>query len=303
MATINTIHDLFQLLRDNPEWADELRRLVLTTELIDLPRKFEEFAEETRTHSASSDAAFNEFVNETFQEFVEETRAHSASSDAAFNEFVNETFQEFVEETRAHSASSDAAFNEFVNETFNDFVEESRTRQDAAGRRFNDFVNETHAHNSATDATIKVIQDDIGELKGSNAMNTVLARPDLIVFALSEDLLIEKILTAQDIGAMIRSRQGVVPQDARMSFVQADLLIHAKDSDGEDHYIAAEVSYTVGSSDVDRAIRNAKFLGELTDKEAHAIVVGSEINGTAAMIIEREGVPWYQLRRRDTRPR
>ena len=29
-------------------------------------------------------------------------------------------------------------------------------------------------------------------------MNTVLARPDLIVFTLSEDLLIEKILTAQD---------------------------------------------------------------------------------------------------------
>ena len=60
MATINTIHDLFQLLRDNPEWADELRRLVLTTELIDLPRKFEEFAQETRARSDASGATFNE---------------------------------------------------------------------------------------------------------------------------------------------------------------------------------------------------------------------------------------------------
>ena len=71
----------------------------------------------------------------------------------------------------------------------------------------------------------------------------------------------------------------------------------------EDHYIAAEVSYTVGSNDIDRAIRNAEFLRRLTDKESHAVVVGSDINGTALMIVEREGVTWYQLRRRDTRPR
>ena len=88
-----------------------------------------------------------------------------------------------------------------------------------------------------------------------------------------------------------------------MSFIEADLVIHAKDGMGEDHYIAAEVSYTVGSNDVDRAIRNAEFLEKLTDKESHAMVVGNEINGMAGMIIEREGIPWYQLRRRDTRPR
>lgn len=239
MATINTIHDLFQLLRDNPEWADELRTLVLTTELIDLPRKFDELVEETRAHKKS----------------------------------------------------------------FDDFVEESRTRQDTAERRFNDFVEETREHNAATDATIKTIQDDVGELKGSNAINAALRNPDLIVFALSEDLLIEKILTAQDIAAMLRSRPRVVPQDARMSFIEADLIIHAKDLSGEDHYIAVEVSYTVGSSDVDRAIRNAQFLSGLTNKESHAMVVGNDINGTASMIVEREGVVWYQLRRRDTRPR
>ncbi len=291
MATINTIHDLFQLLRDNPEWADELRRLILTTELIDLPRKFDEF------------------VNGTFEEFVEETRAHKTA------------FDDFVEESRTRQDAADRRFNDFVEEsrtrqdaadrTFNQFVEETRARQDAADRRFNDFVNvtfngfvaETRAHNDATDATIKTILDDIGELKGSNAINAALRSPDLIVFALSEYLLIEKVLTAQDIGAMLRARPGIVPQEARMSFVEADLLIHVKDGEGEDRYIAAEVSYTVGSNDVDRAIRNAEFLRRLTDKESHAVVVGNDINGMASMIIEREGVTWYQLRRRDTRPR
>lgn len=242
MATINTIHDLFQLLRDNPEWADELRTLILTTELIDLPRKFDEFVEETRTHNAKTDAAISE-----------------------------------LQETQKETQSAVKELQEAQKETQGDV----KGLQDA----------------------VKELQDDVGELKGSEAINAALRNPGLIVFALSEDLLIEKILTAQDIAAMLRSRPGVVPQDARMSFIEADLMIHAKDLAGEDHYIAAEVSYTVGSSDVDRAIRNAEFLSGLTDKEAHAIVVGNDINGTAQMIIEREGVVWYQLRRRDTRPR
>lgn len=268
MATINTIHDLFQLLRDNPEWADELRTLILTTELIDLPRKFDALIEETRAHKTS------------FDDFVEETRTRQDAADRRFNDFVNVTFNDFVEETREHNTATDAAISEL-----------------------RDAQKETQNTVSDLQATVKVIQDDVGELKGSNAINAALRSPDLLVFALSEDLFIEKVLTAQDIGAMLRAKPGIVPQDARMSFVEADLMIHAKDSEGEDHYIAAEVSYTVGSNDVDRAIRNAEFLGRLTDKESHAVVVGNDINGTASMIVEREGVTWYQLRRRDTRPR
>ncbi len=242
MATINTIHDLFQLLRDNPEWADELRTLILTTELIDLPRKFDEFVEETRTHNAKTDAAISE-------------------------------------------------------------LQETQKETQSAVKELQEAQKETQGDVKGLQEAVKGLQDDVGELKGSEAINAALRNPGLIVFALSEELLVEKILTAQDIAAMLRSRPGVVPQDARMSFIEADLMIHAKDLAGEDHYIAAEVSYTVGSSDVDRAIRNAELLSRLTDKDSHAIVVGNDINGTAQMIVEREGVVWYQLRRRDTRPR
>ena len=256
MATINTIHDLFQLLRDNPEWADELRTLILTTELIDLPRKFGEFVEETRAHNAKTDAAISE---------LQETQKETQSA---------------VKE-----------------------LQETQKETQSAVKELQEAQKETQGDVKGLQEAVKGLQDDVGELKGSEAINAALRNPGLIVFALSEELLVEKILTAQDIAAMLRSRPGVVPQDARMSFIEADLMIHAKDLAGEDHYIAAEVSYTVGSSDVDRAIRNAEFLSGLTDKEAHAIVVGNDINGTAQMIVEREGVVWYQLRRRDTRPR
>ena len=37
MTTINTIEDLARILRDQPTWAEALRALLLTQELLDLP--------------------------------------------------------------------------------------------------------------------------------------------------------------------------------------------------------------------------------------------------------------------------
>ena len=249
MATINTIHDLFQLLRENPEWAAELRTLILTTELIDLPRKFAEFAEETRAHNAATDVAISEL-----RESQKETQSD------------------------VKGLQSDV--------------------KDLKGA-----VGELQSTVGELQGTVKVLQDDVGELKGSNAIAAALRNPEMIVFAISEDLRREAVLTSQDLIDMLRSKPDVVPQEDKMSFLEADLVVRAKDGSDEDHYITAEVSYTVGSNDVDRTIRNAGFLRELTGKQSHAVVVGNEINGTAAMIIEGEGIPWYQLRRRDTRPR
>ena len=40
MTTINTIEDLARILREQPTWAEALRALLLTQELLDLPAQF-----------------------------------------------------------------------------------------------------------------------------------------------------------------------------------------------------------------------------------------------------------------------
>jgi hypothetical protein len=40
---ISNFADLMQALRENPEWLEELRRMLLTQELLELPKKFENF--------------------------------------------------------------------------------------------------------------------------------------------------------------------------------------------------------------------------------------------------------------------
>ena len=44
MATINTIHDLIRLLRENEEWRNAVRRELLMEELLELPQRFAEYA-------------------------------------------------------------------------------------------------------------------------------------------------------------------------------------------------------------------------------------------------------------------
>ncbi len=43
---IETIQDLIRILRDQPEWKEELRRLILTEEILALPAAFERFRHE-----------------------------------------------------------------------------------------------------------------------------------------------------------------------------------------------------------------------------------------------------------------
>ena len=43
MTTINTIEDLARILREQPTWAEALRALLLTQDLLDLPAQLESF--------------------------------------------------------------------------------------------------------------------------------------------------------------------------------------------------------------------------------------------------------------------
>lgn len=60
--TINTIEDLARILREQPTWAEALRSLVLSEDLLDLPARFDRFVQEMGE------------LRETLQEFIGEQR-------------------------------------------------------------------------------------------------------------------------------------------------------------------------------------------------------------------------------------
>ncbi|MEJ5166981.1 MAG: hypothetical protein WHV67_08140, partial [Thermoanaerobaculia bacterium] len=43
---IKTFHDIVRILRENPEWMEEMRRLILTDEIMNFPKEFDKFKDE-----------------------------------------------------------------------------------------------------------------------------------------------------------------------------------------------------------------------------------------------------------------
>ena len=78
MTTINTIEDLARILRDQPTWAEALRALLLTQDLLELPGRFDRFVQAQQEFNSAQREA-----NEAQQEF------NSAQREA------NEAQQEF----------------------------------------------------------------------------------------------------------------------------------------------------------------------------------------------------------------
>jgi hypothetical protein len=63
MTTINDISDLVRILRENPDWAEAVRSVLLTQELLSFPERFNEFVELTREN--------NELVNRRLERLEE----------------------------------------------------------------------------------------------------------------------------------------------------------------------------------------------------------------------------------------
>ena len=59
MTPINTIEDLARILREQPTWADALRALLLTKELLDLPGRFDRFVDTQQETNRLTDRRLN----------------------------------------------------------------------------------------------------------------------------------------------------------------------------------------------------------------------------------------------------
>ena len=69
MTTLNTIEDLARILKEQPTWAEALRALILSGDLLELPARLEGFIEEQRQYNDEQREAIGEL-----QQFNEEQR-------------------------------------------------------------------------------------------------------------------------------------------------------------------------------------------------------------------------------------
>ena len=274
MTTINTQEDFLRALRENPEWREAVRALILGEEHLHLPQSLQELAETVNRFVASQEQ-FNEEqrqVNQQLHEGVEELRKF-AEDQRQFNEDqrqFNDEQRQFNEEQRQ------------INQQLGEGVEELR--------QFNE---EQRQINRNTVARFDRMEGDISTLKGNYALDRAIDRADVIAVELH--LQYVRNMTNPEltqIALAASGGQGLVG-DWR-SFREADLVIVAS-ADGETNYLAVEVSYTAGQEDTRRAIRNARILEEQTGQPARAVIASNRNTREVQAVIDSGQVYWHSL--------
>ena len=321
MTTINTVEEIIQALDSNPALLEALRSRLLTRETLELPQRLDRFIEATHRIIETTDRRLTALeqgqaeLTATLQRFIESTDRRLEFTDrrlAALEQGQAElaaTLRQFIESTdrrlttleegqiRLEEGQAELAA------TLQRFIESTDRRLEAIEKEHNEFhrvQTGMYADMSDIKANQSRMSDDMAIIRGLQAREVAAKRTRFAIakmgfvrtHVLTPDELIHIIANADTSG---------ISQDDLHSFDEADVIIRATDPQGADSYVPVEVSFTVRTSDITRAARNADYLTRFTGLPARPAVAGIRIHHRAQQIIESGdtlfvGVPERLLR-------
>ena len=145
----------------------------------------------------------------------------------------------------------------------------------------------------ATKSEVEQLRIDIGPLKAAHVRNEAITEAPLIAqdmgFRLARILELQEKIELSD----GKDLSGISRGDLR-SFYRADLVMQVTDPQGQESYIAVEMSYTADERDTTRAARNAEYLERFTGRPAKAAIAGLRRDRRIEDIDPGE-VFWYEL--------
>ena len=265
MATINTLQDLNQALHDNPEWREELRRTLLSAELLALPDTQASLAAEVREFVAATNRRF-----EIIERDIVEIRKD-----------IVEIRKDIVE--------------------IREFMDATNQRFDSVDQSIDELRGDVRAIHRITQRQ----QSDFQNFRGQFAENTARKKAPSITMAVGQAigkrLLNKRVLTQSDLSHFTRSSDiSHIPYNHIISFQEADLIIEAYNlqDNSDDCYIAVEASYTCGQDDADRALRHAAILRGFTGKPVYPVVSGVRIHDAIKDAVNGGGedsILWHKI--------
>ena len=275
MATFNTINELIEVLDSNPAWLEELRARILTRELLELPARLAQYAENTDRRLAA----------------LEEAQANTDRRLAALEEGQAEfraTFERYAENTDRRLAALEEGQAEF-REAINQLIT-SNTRLEGVVTRL--------------EGVVRRQSNDVGFLRGAFAYHAVTRSLNMAIWNMTSGDL-DAVLTERELLGMVRNSGATdLPQNEVPSFVNADIIARVVHPNAEDaSYVAIEVSYTVQDKDVRRAVRNAEYLTRFTGLSAQPAVAGVQLDDWAREDVDSGAVLWHQISELDLRVR
>ena len=276
--TVEDFRDLTRLLEAKPEWRSQIRRLVLSDEFGELPEDLAALRLATERRFDKVSRAQAQFAEDLAA--LRQTQAQFAEDLAA----LRQTQAQFTEDLAALRRDTERRFQEVAGQI--GVLTES---QEQVVKQLAEL----------TRATLGLV-DDVGRLKGSDLERRYRER----AFAhFGSFIRRARVLTDDELADMLETgvADGLITEAEADEVTWADVVVRGRRRDtGDDACLVVKVSWGVGPSDIDRALRRARILGRLASPVL-PVVAGETATAEADRRARSEGV-WQLLQGRVVAP-
>ncbi len=262
--SIEEFRDLIRLLEERPEWRADLRRLVLSDELLALPEVVRELTEaqrrseerlrqliQTQQHTETGVGRLEQALI-TLTEAQQHTEAGVGRLEQALI-----TLTEAQQRTEAGMGRLEESVQSLRSETERRF-QELAAAQLTLSRHMDDFREAMRS----MDERSAIVTMDLGELKGSDLERRYRERP----FAYFSRLIRQAhALSGDELNALLDRAvaQRQLSEEEVEEISWADAIVRGRRrEDGREVYLVVEVSWGVGPSDVQQAASRASALAK-----------------------------------------
>jgi cell division protein FtsB len=254
-----TFADIIRALREHPEWLEELRKIILTTELIELPKKFEEMLVRMEKLEKKVDKI------EKDVEILKQDVAILKQDVAVLKQDVAVLKQDVaVLKQDVAVLKQDVAI----------------LKQDVAVLKLDVAV---------LKQDVSYLKGEFGRFKGKEFERTIRER----YYAYFGRILRKsKLIPFEEIIPLLETaeEEKIITEDQKVSALQLDLLIKGEIKKvKKEVYLAIEVSYSLQEEDIERAIERAGILAYVLKGEVIPTIVAVEIKEEIQKSAENKG--------------
>ena len=261
--TVNDLNDLLRILREQPEWLAEVRRVVLTDELLKLPDLVRELVEAQRRTDERL-AEFQQRIERQIAEFQQRIERQMAEFQqrierqmAEFQQRIERQMAEFQQRIERQMAEFQQRIERQMAEFQQRIERQIAEFQQRTDQRFAELAEAQRRTDERLAEFQQRTEEQIGELKGTLLEMDYRAKVGAIF---GSRLKKPKVVDAGDMWDVLRDR---LDEEEIRQIVALDLIVRGRllppQGEGE-LWLAVEVSYIVDQNDVMRAAARAALL-------------------------------------------
>ena len=271
---IRSFEDILRALRQKPEWADEMRRLILSEELLALPGKFESFRQKEFKPLKEKVDKVEQDVGVLKQDVgVLKQDVGVLKQDVGVLKEDVEVLKEDVE---------------VLKQDVGVLKQDVGVLKEDVGVLKQD-VEVLKQDVEVLKQDVEVLKQDVAFLKGNEFERTVRERAPAYLGRLIRrcrgigfEELADSLEDAMD--------RGLVSEEEKNDALLVDAVVRGKLKTGKDVVLAVEVSLKVDVEDIERAGRRAVVIGRASGIETIGVAIGKECTDRAKKMAEELNV-------------